>query len=121
MMGVWNHLRQLLYTKFIAVVDDDVDVHSRPDAIWALTTRMDPARDKLLIERTPIDLDFAPPVAGLGSKMGGMPRTNGRAKRSANGSVPWPWMPRSARACTRWWMRWAFSRPVRWPLRSAAA
>lgn len=52
------------------VVDDDVDVRSWPDAIWAITTRMGPARDKLPIERTPIDLDFAPPVAGLGSKMG---------------------------------------------------
>ena len=71
MMGVWSHLRQFLYTKFIVVVDEDVDARSWPDVIWAMTTRMDPARDTLLIEHTPIDyLDFASPVAGLGSKMG---------------------------------------------------
>lgn len=65
-----SHLRQFPYTKFIVAVDDDLDVHSRPDAIWALTTRMDPARDKLLIERTPIDLDFAPPRGGPGQQDG---------------------------------------------------
>lgn len=71
MMGVWSHLRQFLYTKFIVVVDEDVDARSWPEVIWALTTRMDPARDTMLIEHTPIDyLDFASPVAGLGSKMG---------------------------------------------------
>ena len=71
MMGVWSHLRQFLYTKFIVVVDEDVDARSWPEVIWALTTRMDPKRDTLLIEHTPIDyLDFASPVAGLGSKMG---------------------------------------------------
>ena len=71
MMGVWSHLRQFLYTKFIVVVDEDVDARSWPEVIWALTTRMDPQRDTLLIEHTPIDyLDFASPVAGLGSKMG---------------------------------------------------
>ncbi|QIL72001.1 4-hydroxy-3-polyprenylbenzoate decarboxylase [Diaphorobacter sp. HDW4B] len=71
MMGVWSHLRQFLYTKFIVVVDDDVNVRDWKEVIWALTTRMDPARDTMLIENTPIDyLDFASPVAGLGSKMG---------------------------------------------------
>ena len=71
MMGVWSHLRQFLYTKFIVVVDDDVNVRDWKEVIWALTTRMDPARDTMLIEHTPIDyLDFASPVAGLGSKMG---------------------------------------------------
>ena len=71
MMGVWSHLRQFLYTKFIVVVDEDVDARSWPEVIWALTTRMDPKRDTMLIEHTPIDyLDFASPVAGLGSKMG---------------------------------------------------
>lgn len=71
MMGVWSHLRQFLYTKFIVVVDEDVDARDWKEVIWALTTRMDPARDTLLIEHTPIDyLDFASPVAGLGSKMG---------------------------------------------------
>lgn len=71
MMGVWASLRQFMYTKFIVVVDDDIDIRRWPDVIWAMTTRMDPARDTLIIEHTPIDyLDFASPVAGLGSKMG---------------------------------------------------
>ena len=71
MMGAWSHLRQFLYTKFIVVVDEDVDARDWKDVIWAMTTRMDPARDTLLIEHTPIDyLDFASPVSGLGSKMG---------------------------------------------------
>ena len=71
MMGVWSHLRQFMYTKFIVVVDEDVDVRSWPEVVWAMTTRMDPARDTLLVEHTPIDyLDFASPVSGLGSKMG---------------------------------------------------
>ena len=71
MMGVWSHLRQFLYTKFVIVVDEDIDARNWSDVIWALSTRMDPARDTLLIEHTPIDyLDFASPVAGLGSKMG---------------------------------------------------
>ena len=71
MMGVWSFLRQFIYTKFVIVVDDDVDVRKWEDVIWAMTTRMDPSRDTLLIENTPIDyLDFASPVSGLGSKMG---------------------------------------------------
>jgi 4-hydroxy-3-polyprenylbenzoate decarboxylase len=71
MMGVWSFLRQFMYTKFVIVVDDDVDTRNWQDVIWAITTRMDPARDTVLVENTPIDyLDFASPVAGLGSKMG---------------------------------------------------
>ena len=71
MMGVWSHLRQFMYTKFIVVVDEDVDIRDWREVIWALTTRMDPARDTLMVEGTPIDyLDFASPVSGLGSKMG---------------------------------------------------
>ena len=71
MMGVWSFLRQFMYTKFVIVTDDDVDVRSWEDVIWALSTRMDPARDTVMIENTPIDyLDFASPVAGLGSKIG---------------------------------------------------
>ena len=71
MMGVWSHLRQFMYTKFIVVVDEDVDARKWEDVIWALSTRMDPARDTVLMEHTPIDyLDFASPVSGLGSKMG---------------------------------------------------
>ncbi len=76
MMGVWSFLRQFMYTKFVIVVDDDVDARSWEDVIWAITTRMDPSRDTTLIENTPIDyLDFASPVSGLGSKMG-MDATN---------------------------------------------
>jgi 4-hydroxy-3-polyprenylbenzoate decarboxylase len=71
MMGVWSFLRQFMYTKFIIVTDDDVDVRNWQDVIWAMTTRMDPARDSVIIENTPIDyLDFASPVSGLGSKIG---------------------------------------------------
>ncbi len=71
MMGVWSFLRQFMYTKFVVVVDDDVDIRKWDDVIWAITTRMDPSRDTVIIENTPIDyLDFASPVSGLGSKMG---------------------------------------------------
>jgi len=71
MMGVWSFLRQFMYTKFVIVVDDDVNARSWEDVIWAITTRMDPLRDTTLIDNTPIDyLDFASPVSGLGSKMG---------------------------------------------------
>jgi 4-hydroxy-3-polyprenylbenzoate decarboxylase len=71
MFGVWSFLRQFMYTKFIIVTDDDVDVRDWKEVMWALTTRVDPARDTLLVENTPIDyLDFASPVSGLGSKIG---------------------------------------------------
>ncbi len=71
MFGVWSFLRQFMYTKFVIVTDDDVNVRDWKDVIWAITTRMDPARDLTLVENTPIDyLDFASPVAGLGSKVG---------------------------------------------------
>ncbi|MBA2490730.1 MAG: UbiD family decarboxylase [Gammaproteobacteria bacterium] len=71
MMGVWSYLRQFMYTKFVIVVDDDVNARDWKDVIWALTTRVDPARDAVIIENTPIDyLDFASPVSGLGSKLG---------------------------------------------------
>ncbi len=71
MMGVWSFLRQFMYTKFIIVTDDDVNARDWKDVIWAMTTRMDPSRDTVFIENTPIDyLDFASPVAGLGSKIG---------------------------------------------------
>ncbi len=71
MFGVWSFLRQFMYTKFIVVTDEDVNVRDWKEVIWAITTRVDPARDTLIAENTPIDyLDFASPVAGLGSKMG---------------------------------------------------
>ena len=76
MMGCWSFLRQFMYTKFIIVVDEDVDVRDWKEVIWAITTRMDPVRDTVLVENTPIDyLDFASPVSGLGGKMG-MDATN---------------------------------------------
>lgn len=71
MMGVWSFLRQFMYTKFVVVCDEDIDPRNWEDVIWAITTRMDPVRDTVMMENTPIDyLDFASPVAGLGSKMG---------------------------------------------------
>tara|TARA_R110002074_G_scaffold145034_2_gene293479 strand:- start:113354 stop:114820 length:1467 start_codon:yes stop_codon:yes gene_type:complete len=71
MFGIWSYLRQFMYTKFVIVTDDDVDVRDWQSVIWAITTRMDPARDTTMIENTPIDyLDFASPISGLGSKMG---------------------------------------------------
>lgn len=71
MMGCWSYLRQFMYTKFIIVVDEDINVRDWKEVIWAITTRMDPVRDTSLIDHTPIDyLDFASPVSGLGGKMG---------------------------------------------------
>lgn len=71
MMGVWSFLRQFMYTKFVIVCDDDINARDWKDVIWAITTRCDPARDTTMVENTPIDyLDFASPIAGLGSKMG---------------------------------------------------
>jgi 4-hydroxy-3-polyprenylbenzoate decarboxylase len=71
MMGAWSYLRQFMYTKWVIVVDDDIDARDWKDVMWALSTRMDPARDTVMIENTPIDyLDFASPVSGLGSKIG---------------------------------------------------
>ena len=71
MMGVWSFLRQFMYTKFVIVTDDDIDARDWKDVIWAMTTRMDPARDTVIMENTPIDyLDFASPVSGLGGKIG---------------------------------------------------
>ena len=71
MMGVWSYLRQFTYTKFVIVVDDDIDARDWSQVLWAVSTRVDPARDTMLVENTPIDyLDFASPVAGIGSKLG---------------------------------------------------
>ena len=71
MFGVWSFLRQFMYTKFIVVVDEDVNIRDWKEVIWAITTRVDPSRDTMLVDQTPIDyLDFASPVSGLGSKMG---------------------------------------------------
>ena len=71
MMGVWSFLRQFMYTKFVIVVDEDINPRVWKDVIWAVTTRMDPKRDMVVIDNTPIDyLDFASPISGLGSKVG---------------------------------------------------
>ena len=71
MFGIWSFLRQFMYTKFIIVCDDDIDIRDWKEVIWAMTTRVDPIRDMTLVDRTPIDyLDFASPVSGLGSKVG---------------------------------------------------
>ncbi|MCK5716275.1 MAG: UbiD family decarboxylase, partial [Thiomargarita sp.] len=71
MFGVWSFLRQFMYTKFVIITDADVNVREWKDVIWAMTTRMDPARDTTILENTPIDyLDFASPVSGLGGKIG---------------------------------------------------
>ena len=71
MFGLWSFLRQFMYTKFIVVVDDDIDIRNWKEVVWAITTRMDPVRDTTLVDETPIDyLDFASPVSGLGGKMG---------------------------------------------------
>ena len=70
-MAVWSYLRQFMYTKWVIVVDDDIDARDWKDVMWAVATRMDPARDIAIIENTPIDyLDFASPQTGLGSKIG---------------------------------------------------
>ena len=71
MMGIWSFLQQFMYTKMVVVTDDDIDIRNWQDVIWALSTQMDPARDTVILEQTPIDyLDFASPVSGLGGKIG---------------------------------------------------
>lgn len=86
MFGVWSFLRQFMYTKFIVVVDADINARDWKEVVWAITTRMDPQRDTVIVENTPIDyLDFASPVSGLGSKMG-LDATN---KLPGETSRPW--------------------------------
>ena len=71
MLAIWSFLRQFTYTKFVIVTDEDIDVRNWNEVIWAMTTCMDPARDTMIIDNTPVDyLDFASPVSGLGSKLG---------------------------------------------------
>ena len=95
MMGVWSYLRQFMYTKWVIVVDDDIDARDWKDVMWALSTRMDPDRDITLVENTPIDdLDFASPESGLGANIGleatnkwPTETTRTRGGRSATGGV----------------------------------
>jgi len=71
MMGIWSFLQQFMYTKFVIVVDDDINIRDWKEVIWAISTRTDPIRDTMMVDNTPIDyLDFASPSSGLGSKMG---------------------------------------------------
>jgi 4-hydroxy-3-polyprenylbenzoate decarboxylase len=87
MLGIWSFLRQFMYTKFIVVTDDDVDARDWQDVIWAMTTRMDPRRDSVFVDNTPIDyLDFASPVAGLGSKVGFDATNKWQGETTANGA-----------------------------------
>jgi len=86
MMGIWGVLKQFMYVKYVIVVDDDIDVHDWSDVVWAISTRVDPARDTLIIDKTPIDyLDFSSPVENLGSKMG----IDATAKSPPEVSRPW--------------------------------
>jgi 4-hydroxy-3-polyprenylbenzoate decarboxylase len=87
MLGVWSFLRQFIYTKFVIVTDDDIDARDWKEVIWAVTTRMDPVRDTLLIDQTPIDyLDFASPVSGSWRQDGARCHPQaGRARRSGSG------------------------------------
>lgn len=89
MMGIWSFLRQFMYTKFVVVVDDDINTRQWEDVIWAITTRMDPVRDTVLIENTPIDyLDFASPASGMGSKMGFDATNKWEAETTRNWGTP---------------------------------
>ena len=97
MMGVWSYLRQFMYTKWVIVVDDDIDARDWKDVMWAISTRMDPARDITVIENTPIDyLDFASPESGLGSKIG-LDATDKwpPARPTANGAARSAWTRQS--------------------------
>jgi len=87
MLGVWSFLRQFMYTKFVIVTDDDINARDWNDVIWAITTRMDPKRDTVMIDNTPIDyLDFASPVPAWARRWAWMPRTNGRVRPPASGA-----------------------------------
>lgn len=116
MMGVWSFLRQFMYTKFVIVCDDDVNARDWNDVIWAITTRMDPARDTVLVENTPIDyLDFASPISGLGSKMGLDATNNGLVKPNVSGGVPLKKILTLPRVSMRSGMSWPSSTTVKAP------
>ena len=95
MLGVWSFLRQFMYTKFVIVTDEDVNARDWKDVIWAMTTRMDPQRDSVFIDNTPIDyLDFASPVSGLGSKVGFDATNKWPGESQREWGAPLPWMRR---------------------------
>ncbi len=104
-----------MYTKFVIVCDDDVNARDWNDVIWAISTRMDPARDTVLVENTPIDyLDFASPVSGLGSKMGLDATNKWPGKPSVNGDVPSK-NPDVVAHIDAIWMNWLFLTTVKAP------
>ncbi len=106
MMAVWSYLRQFMYTKWVIVVDDDIDARDWKDVMWAISTRMDPARDITVIEGTPIDyLDFASPESGWAPRSGWTPPTNGRRKPSANGAARSRWTEAVIRTVSEKWPR----------------
>jgi 3-polyprenyl-4-hydroxybenzoate decarboxylase len=120
MMGVWSYLRQFMYTKWVIVVDDDIDARDWKDVMWAISTRMDPARDITVVENTPIDyLDFASPESGLGSKIG-LDATNKWPPRpSANGARSSAWTGRPSTRSPRNGRSWACREPSRYSHRHA--
>jgi 3-polyprenyl-4-hydroxybenzoate decarboxylase len=114
MMGAWSYLRQFMYTKWVIVVDDDINARDWKDVMWAISTRMDPVRDITPIENTPIDyLDFASPVSGLGSKIGLDATNKWRAKPTANGARSSIWSRTSSIAWTPCGASWGWTRPQR--------
>jgi 4-hydroxy-3-polyprenylbenzoate decarboxylase len=106
MMGIWSYLRQFTYTKFVVVTDADIDVRDWRQVLWAIATRVDPARDSLLVERTPIDyLDFSSPEAGLGSKLGLDATRKLRGESSRAWSEPIVPAPEVERRMAELWQR----------------
>lgn len=104
MFGIWSFLRQFMYTKMVIVVDDDIDARDWKDVIWAISTRVDPARDTVMVESTPIDyLDFASPVAGLGSKLGFDATTKWAAETSRQWGRPITMTPEVMERVDRLW------------------
>jgi 4-hydroxy-3-polyprenylbenzoate decarboxylase len=98
MMGVWSYLRQFMYTKFVIVVDDDIDARDWKDVVWAISTRVDASRDLVVIDNTPIDyLDFASPSRAWAGSSASTPRTSGRRRRSASGGASSGWRTRWSR------------------------
>ena len=107
MMGVWSYLRQFMYTKWVIVVDDDIDARDWKDVMWAISTRMDPARDATLIEGTPIDyLDFASPKSAASApRSASTPPTNGPARLDREWGRKLAMDPAVVAAVTEKWAR----------------
>ncbi len=113
MMGIWSYLRQFTYTKFVVITDEDIDVRDWGQVIWAISTRVDPGRDSLIVGNTPIDyLDFASPVAGLGSKMGLDATTKWPAESSRQWGRPITLNPTVERSVDALWQQLCQQRGV---------